>query len=151
METSRLTRGEWLTGGAGVGLFVTMFLPWFGTAPEENPFIPPARQVTVNAWRSFEVVDFLILATVLAAVGFAVLIARGADPIRAAQLRLAAAGLSIVTVIVIGYRMVSPLENTTLRFGIVLGMLAALAVLAGTQLSILDERGYQPRTRPPVV
>lgn len=140
MDPSRLRRGEWLTGAAGALLLSFMFLPWFGTAPEENPFIPPARKVTVNAWRSFEAIDLVLFATALAALATAGLLALGIERLRWAQVRFAAALLSLLSAALIVYRMLDPIPNTTLRFGIVLGLLATLAVLAGTQLSIRDER-----------
>lgn len=157
-DFSRVGRGEWACAGAGAALFVTLFLPWFGTAPEENPFIPPARKVTVNAWHTaFDLWLLLILlGTAAAAVATALLLARGIESVRWAQVRLAATGLSLLAAILVVYRMLDPLENTILWYGSVLGLLAALAILVATQLSILDERGYlvqrqprQPRRTPP--
>lgn len=135
-----MRRGEWLTAGGGAALLAAMFMPWFGTAPAENPFIPPAREVTVNAWRSFATLDLILFATAAAALATAVLAAPGADRRRRAQVRLATAGLSLVSTALVVYRIADPIPNTTVRFGIVLGLIACVAILAGTQLSNLEER-----------
>lgn len=154
-DFSKVGRGEWTCAGAGLALFVTLLLPWFGTAPEENPFIPPARKVTVNGWHTaFDLWLLLILlGTAIAAIATAVLLARGIDSLRWAQVRVAAMGLSLLAAILVVYRMFDPLTNTILWYGAVLGLVAALAILLGTQISMIEERGYllqrQPRRTPP--
>lgn len=154
-DFSKVGRGEWICAGGGIALFVTLFLPWFGTAPEENPFIPPARKVTVNGWHTaFDLwLLLLLLGTTIAAIATVVLLARGIDSLRWAQVRVGAMGLSFLSAVLIVYRMIDPITNTIIWYGAVLGLIAAIVVLTGTQISMVDERGYllqrEPRRRPP--
>ncbi len=55
MDLRRLRAGEWMAGGAGVALLVSLFLPWY--SPGE-----------VTAWQAFSVIDLLLAALAAAAI-----------------------------------------------------------------------------------
>jgi hypothetical protein len=128
----RLTLGGRLAPAGGLLLLVSMWLPWFGTAPEDNPFIPPARKVTIDAWDSFYSIDVILVLTALVAIAIPVLALwrrqRGPDDgeyLPVLVLALVSAGLIV-------YRMFEPIQNTIVHFGAVVGLVATIAIAIGS-------------------
>lgn len=131
----RLNTGERILGAGGLALLISLWLPWFGTKEEDNPAIPPAREVTINAWESFDVSDVLILLVALGAIAVVVavlqaLVKRGDDRPLLAVL----AGSLVVTGLVFA-RIEEPLTSTSTRYGIWIGLLAALAIAVGAWIA----------------
>jgi hypothetical protein len=128
----RLTLGGRLPPAGGLLLLVSMWLPWFGTAPEDNPFIPPARNVTIDAWQSFDSIDAILLLAAVAAIAMPVLAfwsqQRGPEPRQLAPVFV----LGALTAALVSYRMFEPIENTIVHYGAVIGLVATLVIAAGS-------------------
>jgi hypothetical protein len=137
----KLNTGERVMGIGGAGLLVSLWLPWFGTKEEDNPFIPPARQVTINAWESFSVSDVLIFlvaaGTLLALLGFLQGASIGS---RDRRVLFGVLGGSLFMAGMAFGRIEEPLKSTSTRWGIWVGMLAALAIAVGAWMA-LDQLG----------
>lgn len=132
-ERLRRASGEVIAALSAALLFAFMFLPWFGTKHVVAPtgFPLPARDVTVNAWRSFEFIDIALLVAVIVAVASAALVRAGRAAGREALLSALTAALGLVATALVLYRVIEPLNSTEREYGLFLGLLAALGVLAG--------------------
>jgi len=64
LDTSKLSKFELIGMASGVLLFVSLFLPWFSTGPNEDAAITTAgigNNASANAFQVFRVVDWLLL------------------------------------------------------------------------------------------
>ncbi|MGH2957844.1 MAG: hypothetical protein ACRDL6_12735 [Solirubrobacterales bacterium] len=140
---AKLNTGERTLGGGAIVLLASLWLPWFGTAEEESPFIPPARKVTINAWESFDLSDLFLCLLGLAALTVLVAALRGVDiPRPGAPLVLL--GTSLVAAGIILARIEDPLQNTSTRIGLWIGLLAVIAIAVGAWLSLDAARAPGP-------
>ena len=134
MDTSRLTTGELITGGAGVVLFISLFLDWIAGT---------------TAWSIFDVTDIVLALCALVPVGLVVARATG-NP-----LRLPFDDGRLVVVLGIIATTVSwtfVLESDRLEFGIFLSLLSALVLIyGGTQLGrrTVTPASAAPSSSPP--
>ncbi len=141
MDFTRLSQGEKIAGIAGIALFIIMFLSWFG-APD-NAFTAAANSAgvdtTFNAWQSFDFIDIVLMVTVIAAVGLAVLAMSEAEvglPVAASAVVAALGALSTVLVL---YRILDPPADASRKFGVFLGLIAAAAVAYGGWQAMQEE------------
>lgn len=132
VDRLRRLPGEAIAAVSGVLLLVFMFLPWFGTehVVTETGFPLPARDVTINAWRSFDSIDIMLLIVVIVAVGSAAL-ARSVLTQREALLGVLTTLLGLLATALVVYRVLEPLTSTEREYGLFLGLVAALGLLAG--------------------
>jgi hypothetical protein len=66
MDFGRLQRGEYI-GFVGVGvLLLSMFLPWFETASDNENATINGQRGSFNAWETYGTLDWLLLAACLA-------------------------------------------------------------------------------------
>jgi hypothetical protein len=158
MDADRLRTGELIAGIAGVALFIIMFLPWFGVdfgigeAVEEAQDlgfdVPEVEDsVNFNAWESFDVIDLVLLVTVVVSVGLAAATAMArtvALPVAASAIT---AGLGILSTVLILYRLIDPIGEGGVdrKFGIFLGLIAAAAIAYGGWRAMQEE----PQAAPP--
>jgi hypothetical protein len=128
----RLTLGGRLAPAGGLVLLVSMWLPWFGTAPEDNPFIPPARKVTIDAWQSFYSIDVILVLTALAAIAIPVLALwrKGREPGDGEYCVVLV--LAVTSAVLIVYRMFEPIQNTIVHYGAVVGLAATITIAIGS-------------------
>jgi hypothetical protein len=111
-DPGRISPGETIAGGAGIALFLFLFLHWFEGA---------------NAWSTFDVVDFLLAAIALLAVAVAGARAMGNDLLgRNTGLALTLAG-TVATSIILTF----VLEGDGRKIGLWLSFLAAIALTYG--------------------
>jgi hypothetical protein len=80
LDTSRLTPGD--LGGcvAALVLFISLYLPWFGTSNNPNSVIDHAGigpDDTATAWNTFALLDWLLLAACISPFILAWIIMRG--------------------------------------------------------------------------
>lgn len=146
MDLSRLSRGEKIAAVSGALLFVFMFFNWFGLSLETG--FGDLGGGKVNAWDSLEVIRFVLLATVIAAVGFALLKAAGNDLDLPMPPTTVVTLLGALSVLLILYRIIDPpggeLEVAGVGFGreigIFLGLIAAVGITYGGYTA-MDEAG----------
>lgn len=111
-DPGRISPGETIAGGAGVALFVFLFLHWFeGT----------------SAWAAFDVVDFLLAAIALLAVAVAGARAMGNDVFGERSAAVLAVSGIVATSIILTFI----LEGDGRKIGLWLAFLAALALVYG--------------------
>jgi hypothetical protein len=132
MDLRRLRAGEWITAAAGVVLAVSLFLPWYTR--------PGTEGGELTAWEAFAILDVLLLALAILAVGLLILTAvqpTAAVGIAAdALLTLVAAAILVLTL----FRVLAPPGSLERAEAGWLGLAAGLAVLVGTVVAMRDER-----------
>ena len=156
MDFSRLRTGEIVAGIGGLALLLFMFFDWFGGGVEissggtedipglgEVPTEPKVEETGVSAWDSLQ--DFsgyLIALTAVSGMTLAGLAAAG-KRIRLGGLPRGevTATLGALAVTLIVWRMLA--NPGDLKIGIFLGLIAAVAILAGA-LMALREDGFEP-------
>ncbi len=144
MDTSKLGQGERIAGIAGIALFIIMFFSWFGVGTVNGVDVGALASAagidtTANAWQSFSWIDLLLFITVLAAVGLAVLALTEGDvglPVAASAV---VTGLGALSTILVLYRIINPPDSASRKYGVFLGLIAAVAVTYGGWLTMQEE------------
>lgn len=145
MDLSRLGRGERIAAVSGALLFVFMFFKWFGVSLDTG--LGSFGGGSVNAWDSLDVIRFVLLITVLVAVGSALLKAAGNEistPMPISTIITLLGGLSVLLIL---YRLIDPpgggvdIEGVeiTRQIGIFLGLIAAAGVTYGGYTAMEEE------------
>lgn len=139
-ELSRLRPGEWIVGVGGLVLLISvLLLPWYAIN-SYSPFPGPIFRVTtsVDGWHGVTHGHWLLLVTILAAVGLWVLQATRrapALPVAFSLLTMILGGVSALWVI---YRdFIS--QPGSLRWGAIVGLLSTLAIAYGGYRSLRQE------------
>jgi hypothetical protein len=128
---STLASGELVGAISGLGLLVASFLPWYSAGGED-----------VSAWQAFSVVDLLMAAASIAALGLAVVaIARLSVSYPAAGSAIST-GFGALALILIAYRLINPpgSGDTEREIGAWLGLLAAGGITLGGYLGMQEPR-----------
>lgn len=143
MDLSRLSRGEQIAAGSGALLFVFMFFNWFGISVDTGLGSVGA---SFNAWDSLSLIRFILLLTVIAAVGFVLLKASGNElsiPIPPSTVITLLGGLSVLLIL---YRIIDPPGGSGLdgvglgrQIGVFLGLIAAAGVTYGGYTAMQEE------------
>ncbi|MFN8161302.1 MAG: hypothetical protein U0R52_09715 [Solirubrobacterales bacterium] len=139
MDVSRLSRGEQIAGVSAVALFIFMFLDWFGLSGQVNTVVGSfGVDTSFNAWDSFDFIDLFLLLTVVVtviAVGMAASSTEAAFPMSSAVTVLG--GISVLLIL---FRIIDPpADGLSLKFGIFLGLIAAVGIAAGGYMTMQEE------------
>jgi hypothetical protein len=149
MDFTVLNRGEKIAGVAGVLLILIMFIfDWFGPKGATD-------LGGTNAWQSYGFFDIVLFLTALAAVGLAVMAASDADVGLPVALSAIVTALGILSVILVLISIISPPDyeiagvagtaiagakvETSVKIGVILGLLSALGIAVGGYLAIQEE------------
>jgi hypothetical protein len=130
----RVRSGELIAAGGGVALLVVMFLGWYGVR---------GREATLSAWQAFSITDIVLAVVAVLAIALLVVQLAGRGPAAPVALGVLSATLSLVAVLLVAYRILNqpgPNEFVEVHAGAWLGLLAAVAIAAGTWLGLSDER-----------
>lgn len=149
MDTSRLGRGEMIAAVSAIALLLIMFIfSWFGIDASAGTFSASAG---ANAWESFGLIDLILFITVVAAIGLAAMKANSQNvdlPVAGSAI---VAGLGILSVLLILFRIISPPDfgvgdlgdlagvDVTRKIGVFLGLIAAGGIAYGGYSSMQEE------------
>lgn len=133
--------GEKIAGIAAVVLFFDMFIfDWFGFGGSVETIV---GEVEVgggaNAWQAFGFIDIILLLTIGAAIAVAVMAANASDvnlPVAGSAL---VAGLGILSVILIIYRIIDTPFGADREIGVFIGLLAAAGIAYGGWTAMQEE------------
>jgi hypothetical protein len=124
MDTSRMNQGQMIAGGAGVLLFIFLFLPWFGD---------------VSGWEGQSSTDIYMLITAVVAVGAALTAGQGPS-LPGVTMNGATALLGgVATTLLIWLIVFDFPEGASRGIGIFLSLLAAAAIAYGGYTAARDE------------
>jgi len=156
MDVARLRLGETVALVGALGLFIALFLDWFGV---EEAGAGTEALLSTSGWEAFGPV---VSAVALAAIAVAVALAAATAARRPVALPVAlavittAAGLVALGVLLVRTLLLQPgldgdLPNDLVSVdpGAVMGLLFAAAIPAGGWLSMADERKDAPYSAPP--
>jgi hypothetical protein len=142
----RLRQGALITAGSALVLLIVMFATkWYGV--DEIPGRVATRtQVThaANAWHALSIVRWLMLATIIVAVGSVLL--HGSQRSHGSKTNTGAlvAVLGTITAAVVIYRVLihlpSPGSVVDQKLGAIIGVIAAVGIALGGYESMLEER-----------
>lgn len=145
MDTSRLGRGEMIAAVSAIVLFIVMFFKWFGfdvggdvagLAASAGVELPSA---SFNAWQSFGFIDIVLFVTVIVAVGAAVMKANSQSVNAPVAVSAIVAGLGILSVVLVLFRIIDPPADAGRKIGVFLGLIASAGVAYGGWLSMQEE------------
>ena len=150
MEVDKLSRGEKLSAVSAILLFIFMFFDWFGVEVSGVPGF--SGTVTGSgggsAWDALDVIPIFLMLAIVVAIGVAVIRLTDADVEPPISLNTFVAALGGLAVLLILYRIVFPPDfgsfggvsvDATLKFGIFLGLLAAVGIAYGGYSAMREE------------
>ena len=145
MDVSRLSTGEKLAGISGLALLIIMFaFDWF-TVDVGGGFADIS--VGGNAWDTMELIRFVLFLAAIAGIALAGVAASQSRPDLPVALSAVTAGLGILAVILVAYRIIDPPGGDAEEFGVDigrgigvwLGFLACIGVAAGGWMTMQEE------------
>jgi len=149
MDLDRLSTGEKIASVSAILLFVFMFFNWFGVEVSGvGGFSGTISGEGGNAWEALDFIPFVLLVTILAALGVAALRLSDADYEPPVSANTVVAVLGAISVLLILFRIVDPPTfgsfggvsvDATLNVGIFLGLLAAAGIAYGGYSAMREE------------
>lgn len=131
MDLRRLRAGEWVLAAAAAAALVSLFLPWYGAEGGGS----------LTGWEALSVVDMLLAACVLAALGVVLLTAASVSPSPSIAAEALLTLVCFAALLVVTLRVLVLPEDVTDRMGGQwLGLAAAAALWGGASLAMRDER-----------
>ena len=151
MDTNRLNQGEMIAAISAVLLLLIMFIfSWFGIGGDLGDQASAAGVDTgFNAWQSFDFIDIILFITVLVAVGGALMTANAQSVNSPVAISAITAGLGILSVILILFRIIDTPDfggdffgsgiDVSRKIGVFLGLIAAGGVAYGGWMAMQAE------------
>ena len=154
MDINRLTLGEKIAAGSAIALFIFMFFSWFGIEVSgPGGFEQSIPDAGGSAWDTLDLIRFVLLLTIIAAIALAVTKANRSRIDLPVSLSVIVAGLGILSTLLILYRVINPPDfgisglaelggaeiDTTRKIGLFLGLIAAAALAFGGFKAMQEE------------
>jgi hypothetical protein len=130
MDLRRLRAGEWIAAASGAVLFVSLFLPWYSAAGEDT-----------SAWQSLAAIDIVL--ALVAALAVSLLPVTATQRVPAVPIALSAfvTLTGLIGLLLVLVRLANlPGAAEGREWGLWLGLLAAIGVVAGGAFAMRDER-----------
>ena len=128
MDLRRLRVGEWIVGACGVLMLVALFAPWYGDPSS-------------SAWEAFTILDVILALVALAALSVPLVTATHrvpAVPLAIESLTVLFGLLGLVLVVIRALNLPDDLHGR--EWGLWLGIVAVLGIVAGGLVAMRDER-----------
>ncbi len=149
MDLQRLRIGDWITGLGGLVLLVSLWTPWYAVSDGD-----------LSAWSAFGLIDLWLLLTALLAIAVPIATALKDSPAVPVALDVITWAVALMATILVLIRVLAEPRGdvvTGREWGLVLGAVAVLAVLAGSWLAMRDEAApgirqperFEPMPAPP--
>ncbi len=141
MDTNRLGRGEMIAAVCAVVLLLVMFIfSWFGIGGDLGAIAAAADVDTgANAWQSFGFIDIVLFITILVAIGLAVMKANAQSPNLPVAGSALVAGLGILSLLLLLYRVIDTPYDADREIGIFLGLLLTAGIAYGGWEAMREE------------
>ncbi len=142
----RHRRGELISAAAALLLLGSMFLlKWYGVAAPPSAFAARSATATAeNAWNGLIIIRWLLLLTIIVAVGSVAIHISQRRHGTKTDTGLAVAAIGTVSAIVLIFRVLialpSPTHVTDQKIGAVLGLLCGVGIALGGFESLREER-----------
>ena len=149
MDTSRLSRSEYIAVAGAVLLLIALFLPWYETNPDNAAANIDGERGTFSGWDVHPIARWLLLLLAVSPIILAWIIARGHE-LAWTRGELTAVGSIFGLGLVFFNGIVSkpgePSSQISLEYGYWLTLLGILLILVG---SVMRTGETQRRRRPP--
>lgn len=149
MDLDRLSTGEKIASVSAIALFVFMFFEWFGVEVSGvGGFSGTISGDGGNAWQALDFIPFVLLATILAALGVAALRLTDATYEPPVSANTVVTVLGVISVLLILFRIIDPPSfgsvggisvDATRSIGIFLGLIAAGGIAYGGYSAMQEE------------
>lgn len=149
MDVDRLSPGEKIAAVSAVLLLVFMFFDWFGVEVSGvNGFSGSFPGEGGNAWDTLEVISLVLLATIVAALGLAVMRLSDADFEPPVPMTVIVTVLAVLSTLLVLYRVINPPDvgevvgvslDVTRKIGLFLGLLASAGIAFGAYRAMQEE------------
>lgn len=149
MDTSRLSRSEYIAVAGAILLVIALFLPWYETNPDNAAANIDGERGTFSGWDVHPIVFWLLLLLAVSPIILAWIIARGYELawVRGELTAVGAIfGLGLVFFNGIVSKPGEPSSQISLKYGYWLTLFAILLILVG---SVMRTGEAQRRRRPP--
>jgi hypothetical protein len=144
----RIYRGELTSAASALGLLIVMFATkWYGVAGVPDPSAArPAISTAENAWNGLTIVRWVMLVTIIAALGSVVLHASQRSHGSRTDTSLLIFALGALTSLLLLYRVLIVLPQSTMvidqKLGATLGLACAFGIALGGFESIREQRSH---------
>ena len=145
--------GELISAVSALALLVILFATeWYGVAGVPDPSAArPAVSIDENGWNGLSIVRWVILLTVVVAIGSVVLHATQRHHGNRTETSLAVFGLGLLTSLLLIYRVLialpSPDKVLDQKLGAFVGLMCALGVTLGGHESLTEQRDHRREAR----
>src|SRR5215212_1030398 len=146
MDLGRLRLGEVIAALAGLALLVMMFVPWYAPNAQLGMAAASAGHRLdrgFSAWEAFGLLDFVLLAAALAAIGVAVLAATQRSVALPVAASVVVTALGVFVTVLVLYRLVNeplgPDSLTDIGFGAYIGLVLCALIALGGFMSMQEE------------
>jgi uncharacterized BrkB/YihY/UPF0761 family membrane protein len=149
-----LTRGELIAAASAIALLVLMFASaWYGVDGMPGASTTSSAAATAeDAWHGLALIRWLMLLTILVALGAVAIHFRVPTRVAVARVRLALLALSLLTAAAVTFRVLIDLPSSDRvvdqKLGGVLGVIAALGIAYGGYEAIREQRARLARGLP---
>jgi peptidoglycan/LPS O-acetylase OafA/YrhL len=136
MDLRRLRAGEWIAALSGVVLLVSLFLPWYGGDPGAED---------ASAWEALAAVDVTL--ALVAAFAVSLLVVTASQRVPAVPIALSALVtlVGLIGLVLVLVRLASVPDGLDGReYGVWLGLLGTIGIVAGGGVAMHDERLSSP-------
>ncbi|MEK6251863.1 MAG: hypothetical protein AABM43_07950 [Actinomycetota bacterium] len=149
MDITRLRQGEKMAGVSAILLFIFMFFDWFGVKVSGG-----GTSLTFagggSAWDALDVIPIILVIAILAVLAMVVVRANNMEVDLPVSLSVIATALAALGTLLILFRIISPPDfgssgfggvsvDTTRKFGVFLGLIAAAAMTYGSWRTMEEE------------
>jgi hypothetical protein len=144
----RIYRGELTSAVSALGLLVVMFATkWYGVAGVPDPSAArPAISTAENAWNGLTIVRWVMLVTIIAALGSVIVHASQRSHGSRTDTSLLIFALGALTSLLLLYRVLIVLPQPTMvidqKLGAMLGLACAFGIALGGFESIREQRSH---------
>jgi hypothetical protein len=140
MDLRRLRAGEWIAAACGVGLLVSLWLPWYSSAAPDGSRLSAYSQ-TLSAWESLAALDVILALIAASAVGLLIVTATQRVPAVPVALSVFVTMAGLLGVLLVLIRVLSAPDGAEGReWGLWLALASAIGIVAGSLVAMRDER-----------
>jgi hypothetical protein len=144
MDLRRLRPGEWMVGGWGLVLLVSLFLPWYGVGGARGGFTtyaPLASGGNATGWESFTALDVILLLVALAAIAVPIVTASYRVPAVPLALESLVTLVALVAVLLVLFRVLNlPDWAGDRELGVWAALLGTLGIFGSGLVAMRDQR-----------
>src|SRR5215210_5298868 len=147
MDLRRLRAGEWIAAASGLVLWVSLFLPWYGTGASSHAggwtaYAPLAKAGgSLSGWQSLGALDIVLALLALSALLVPVVTAFQRVPAVPLAYQSLVALVGVIVLLLVLIRVLNLPDWAAERdWGLWVALAATLGIVAGALLAMRDER-----------